>query len=296
MNAALKKLGFSKDDRVVIIHADDLGMCQAALPALTDLLEVGLVSSAAAMAPCPWFPQVAAFCKAHPDVDMGVHLTINSEWDSCRWGPISTRDPATGLLDGDGYFHARVRATEARADPQAVAAEMRAQLARALEANIDVTHVDAHMLAVGRPPFLKSYVQVALDNRLPLLFMSGNGGSPFLGTITPEHASLAAGLTRQLGERGVPVVDALVSMPLDEPSDQIAKAKKLIDDLSPGLTVLLLHPAHDTPELRAMAPDWRSRVANYKAFMSRELRDHVRLSGAQIIGYRPLRDLMRASA
>src|SRR5881275_3142643 len=105
MNLTLKKLGYGADDRVVIIHADDIGMCQATLPALADLLDFGLVSSAAVMVPCPWFRAVVAFCAVYPAVDMGVHLTVNAEWESYRWGPLSTRDPATGLLDKQGYFH-----------------------------------------------------------------------------------------------------------------------------------------------------------------------------------------------
>src|SRR5690349_9171744 len=140
MNPALQQLGFGPQDRVVIIHADDIGMCRATLPALADLLDVGLVSSAAVMVPCPWFPQVAAWCRAHPAVDMGVHLTVNSEWETYRWGPLSTRDLASGLLDDAGYFHAWPPATFAQADPSAVAAELRAQVARALQAGIRPTH------------------------------------------------------------------------------------------------------------------------------------------------------------
>src|SRR3954463_10603061 len=105
MNPALKKLGFDEHDRVLIIHTDDIGMCQATLPAYENLLHAGLISSASAMVPCPWFPETARFCRGHPDVDMGVHLTLNSEWDTYRWGPISTRDTASGMLDEQGYFY-----------------------------------------------------------------------------------------------------------------------------------------------------------------------------------------------
>src|SRR5215212_4178126 len=173
MNPALEQLGFDAQDRVVIIHADDIGMCQATLPALADLLDVGLVSSAAVMVPCPWFPQVAAWCRAQPEVDMGIHLTVNSEWESYRWGPISTRDPASGLLDDAGYFHAWPPETLEQADPQAVAAELRAQVARAVQAGIISTHVDSHMGTITRPPFLAAYIEVARENRLPLFFLGG---------------------------------------------------------------------------------------------------------------------------
>ena len=110
-NPFLKKLGFAADARVVIIHTDDIGMCQASVGAFRDLIDFGLISSAAVMVPCPWFPEVAALCRSRPGIDMGVHLTLNSEWDSYRWGPISTRDPASGLLDEEGYFYRREQGT-----------------------------------------------------------------------------------------------------------------------------------------------------------------------------------------
>ena len=298
MNSALKQLGFDARDRVLIIHADDIGMSQATLPAIADLFEFGLVSSAAVMVPCPWFPSAAAFCREHPTVDMGVHLTVNCEWETYRWGPISTRDAASGLLDTQGYLHASPATTEQQADPDAVAAEIRAQVDRALQAGIDATHVDAHMGAVFRPRFVQSYTQVALDNRLPAFFLSRDGAERLrartggaLGGETHDPP-----LWQDLEARGVPMFDDLAMLPLHDPSDHVAVAKKIIDDLRPGLTVLILHPAQDTPELQALAPDWRCRVANYEACMSAELRDYVRQSGVQLIGYRPLRELMRSAS
>ena len=104
-NPVLKKLGFSNDDRVAIIHTDDIGMCQASVDAFADMVDYGLISSGAVMVPCPWFLEAAAYSTAHPQADLGVHLTLTSEWETYRWGPISTRDPASGLLDEQGFFH-----------------------------------------------------------------------------------------------------------------------------------------------------------------------------------------------
>jgi hypothetical protein len=297
MNEALKRLGFDARDRVLIIHADDIGMCQAGQPAIAELFDFGLVSSAAVMVPCSWFPLAAAFCREHPSVDMGVHLTLNCEWETYRWGPISTRDSASGLLDQQGYLHASPAVTEQQADPDVVAAELRAQVERALQAGIDATHIDAHMGAALRPRFARSYMQVALDNQLPAFFLSRAGverlrartGGGLGGETYPPE------LWHDLETHGMPLFDELAMLPLYDPSDHVAIAKKVIDNLSPGLTVLLLHPAQDTPELRAIAPDWRSRVANYQACLSEELRDYVRESGVQLIGYRPLRELVRSA-
>lgn len=294
MNTALKSLGFDERDRVVIIHADDVGMCQATLPAIAELFEFGLVSSAAVMVPCPWFPQTAAWCREHPSIDMGVHLTLNCEWEAYRWAPISTRDPASGMLDDDGYFHGWPPATYQHADPAAVDAEIKAQVRRALDAGIEATHVDAHMGTAHHPKFFGSYIQAALDNRLPGLFFTNPEQRMRQRGIDDANA-IAEGvrLTRYLEARGIPLFDHLAMLPLDDPVDQVAVAKKMIDDLQPGLTMLILHPAQDTPELRAIGSDWPSRVANYQALSSPELRDHVKQSGVQVIGYRPLRELVR---
>jgi hypothetical protein len=294
MNPALKKLGFDERDRVVIIHADDIGMCQAALPAVAELFDFGLVSSAAVMVPCPWFRNAAAYCNENPGLDIGVHLTLNSEFQPYRWGPISTRDPDSGLLDNQGYFHPLTAFTEEQASQEAVETELRAQVAVALEAGLDITHVDSHMGALVTPRFAGLYAEIALENRVALPFIRSRSANPdvtgALHGLAPYDAALAA----EFEERGIPMIDALVGMPLTDLPDKVAFAKQLIDDLEPGLTVAILHPALDTPELRAMAFDWPSRVADYEAFRSPELRDYVRQSGVQIIGYRPLRDLIRA--
>jgi predicted glycoside hydrolase/deacetylase ChbG (UPF0249 family) len=295
VNPTLKQLGFAADDRVVILHADDIGMCQATLPAIADLFDFGLLSSAATMAPCPWFLEAAAFCRANPTVDMGVHLTLNCEWSTYRWGPISTRDPASGLLDEQGYFPKSPAVMEQQADPQAAALELNAQLTRALQAGMDPTHVDAHMGTAMRTPFLPLYIDVAASQRLPLFLVGPSGieriqarGMGF-GAVAPSSLQRL----NTLAEQGIPLFDDLVGLPLNDPSDQVAVGKKIVDSLQPGLTMWLLHPAQDTPELRAMTPDWPSRVANYAACMSSELRDYVRQSGVQVIGYRPLRALVR---
>src|SRR5918911_5650880 len=104
-NPFLKKLGFSDNDRLVIIHTDDIGMCHASVQAFKDLWQFDTITSGATMVPCPWFPAVAQMCRENPEIDMGVHATLNAEWESYRWGPVSTRDPESGLLDANGYFH-----------------------------------------------------------------------------------------------------------------------------------------------------------------------------------------------
>jgi len=299
MNPALKELGFDAQDRVVIVHADDIGMCQATLPALADLLDAGVVSSAATMVPCAWFPEVAAFCRDHRAVDMGVHLTLTCEYRSYRWGPISTRDPASGLVDDEGYFHFGPAGVQAHATPEAVAGELLAQVERARSAGIDITHLDSHQLSVLHPGFLPAYTRLAVDNRLPLMLLRKDAAGWYalaqgMGlAIDWETAHLVAEKVYELEAIGIPLPDHAFMMPLDRPDDRVGLARQALGGLPPGLTHLVLHPAVDTPELRAITADWPCRVADYEAFTSRELRNYLHRSGVQVIGYRALRDLVR---
>lgn len=292
-NPLLKKLGFANTDRLVILHADDVGMCQATLIALADLVDFGLLSSASTMVPCAWFPSLAKFCREHPQVDVGVHLTLNCEWTTYRWGALSTCDPASGLLDGDGYLHQWPPATHEHATPEAVQAEIQAQVQRALAVGIDVTHIDTHMGTVTHPKFAPGYVQLALQHRLPAMIPRVDAARLEQMGMDPSTAVALAAFILQIEEQGLPLIDNMTGMPLEQPEGQLDIAKKLLAELPAGVTHFILHPAADTPELRALAPDWPGRVANYHTFLSEELRKFVRNAGIQVIGYRPLREILR---
>jgi predicted glycoside hydrolase/deacetylase ChbG (UPF0249 family) len=271
-----ERLGFAADDRVVIINCDDLGMCHAANEGTWSSLRAGLATSASLMVPCPWARQAAA---DHMGEDVGVHLTLNAEWDTYRWGPITA---APSLLDGDGGFPRTVADTWDHADLDEVRRELRAQVERAILWGFDVTHLDSHMGTLQlRPEFFDVYLELAVDFALPLRLSGASTertiGFPFRtlaadeGVVFPDHFVYVSGVgSRRALERA-------------------------IFDLRPGVTELYAHPAADTPELRAIAPDWAARVddlhllatdAGFGAMVER--------SGARLIGFRQLRDAMRA--
>jgi len=293
-NTVLRKLGLAETDRVAITHADDIGMCGATLDAFAELDDFGLVACGALMVPCPWFPAAAAYARSHPRADLGVHLTLNCEYTSYRWGPISTSDPASGLLDAEGYFYRRSQDTQAHADPTAVRAELRAQVQRSLAAGVDVSHVDTHMGTVAHHKFTAAYVELACDFRLPLMLMRHDEAAWRARGLDAETAAQAAAAVMRLEEAGVALVDHIFGMPLDAPDDRLARAKAAFSALPAGVTHFVIHPAADTPELRAIATsDWPSRVGDYRTFMSEELARFVRDSGIHVLGYRALRALMR---
>jgi predicted glycoside hydrolase/deacetylase ChbG (UPF0249 family) len=293
-NPILKKLGLSYKDRVAVIHADDIGMCQATLPAISDLFDFGLVSSAAIMAPCPWFQGAARYAREHPEADFGVHLTLTSEWDHYRWAPLSTRDPASGLLDSEGYFPRTEASVQEAAAPEVVAVELEAQIQHALKAGIVPTHADAHMGTLFHPRYLSVYFEAALKHGLPpLMTRLGEDQLRDLG-LDAETAAAVMGAAGAMEARGVPLYDQITGMPLDNHENRLETAQALFDALPAGLSYFILHPSVDTPELREIAPDWRCRVADYNTFSNPQLKKHIDGQGIHIIGFRKLQQLLKS--
>jgi predicted glycoside hydrolase/deacetylase ChbG (UPF0249 family) len=140
-----ERLGYSAQAKLLIVNGDDLGLSYAVNTASIDAIESGLMTSATIMVPCPWFPEIAAYAKANPSRDFGVHLTHTSEWEPYRWGPVSDRRDVPGLLTAEGYFASTTEAVHERATLTELETEARAQIRKALGAGIDVTHLDSHM-------------------------------------------------------------------------------------------------------------------------------------------------------
>ena len=273
-----ERLGHDADARLVIINADDLGLCQAANSGVYEALRLGSATSATLMVPCPWARAAAA---DHSGEDIGVHLTLNAEHDRYRWGPITH---APSLLDGDGGFPRTVTDLWDHADLDEVRRECRAQIERAILWGFDVTHLDSHMGAMQlRPEFFDIYLDLAVEFALPIRLSGASTqkaiGFPFRdlatdeGVLFPDHFVYVGGV----GSRRA--------------------IEKALFDLPPGVTELYVHPATDTPELRALDPEWAARVDDLH-LMCHDSRftAMVERSGARLIGYRELRDLQRSAS
>lgn len=293
-NPVLTKLGFSPTDRLVVIHADDIGMCQASLQAYQDLWEIGTLTSGAVMVPCPWFPAAVEMYRQNPRMDLGAHLVLTSEWDFYRWRPLTASINASSLVDGEGFFPRSEAEIQAQADPEEAAAELLAQVERALAFGLDVTHIDTHMGAVAHPKFIPAYLQLVHRFQVPPMIPRGDASTFQSLGMDAELSLFLAAFTSQLEEQGIPLVDLVTGLPLDQPDSQMELAKKMLSELPPGLTHFIIHPSLDTPELRAITPDWPSRVANYQVFMQAELQDFIKNEGIHLIGYRQIRNLLRA--
>lgn len=282
----VERLGYHREARVVIIHADDIGMCQASVSAYRDLVSGGLISSASVMVPCPWFPAIAEFCRSAPEVDVGLHLTLTSEWNSLRWGPLSRIDATSGLVDAEGYFPRRKQELHATVQTAPARHEMEMQLRRARDAGLALTHVDSHMFSVFHSKLFAAYVELGMANGLcPVVAAREND---LLEWYDPTGGELGRSVLAEARRQGLPTVDHIVFPNLARGSEGLRQAKAVFDGLQPGLTHLVIHPAADTPEIRAITTQWPARVAEYEVFMHPELRKYVEASDVYVIGYKEL--------
>ncbi len=278
----LEKPGFDAGERLVIVHVDDIGMCQSTLSAFAELWDRGAVSSGSVMTPCPWFPAVAEWYNRHLEADLGVHITLTSEWSAYRWGPVTVSVPADNLMDSSQrYFHATRAAVCRRADTGAVSREMRGQLALARRFGLRPSHIDSHMLTCLQPRFLPDFLRLALANRLPALVTRA-----YLRQLDDAAEDL---WERHLGEVGLPVFEQFVVVNRCLTTQAYnAALKTIVGSLPVGLSCILLHPAKDSPELRATVDNWKHRVVEYEALLQKKLWCYAREAGVKIVNYQQL--------
>lgn len=274
-----QRLGYSSRDRLLIVNCDDLGSSRSANLAIERALRKGSATSASLMVPCPW---ARAAAKACGDLDIGVHLTLCSEYPAYRWRSLTG---AASLHDRDGYLPATVHEVWARADIDEIERECRAQIDRALEWGIDVTHVDSHMevLQLDRGYF-DLYVRIAQSYGLPMRFSRPPSLWPF------SHMSRAT-----LARAGVVVADNFYAPPWGEPAR--AGLMRRLPRLARGVTEVSLHPVEDGEELRAYDTEYAElRASDADCLMDNRLEALIRSNGVHPIGFRPLREAMRAAA
>lgn len=271
-----QQLGYSDDDRVVIISCDDLGSCHAATVGVYDALRQGVATCASIMMPAPW-AQFAA--REYRGEDIGVHLTLNAEHPDYRWGPLTH---APTLLSGEGGFPRSVDDLWEHADSSEVLRECRAQIERAIAWGIDVTHLAPHLTSITlRPEFFDVYLELAVEFKLPIRLPS---------TITEEAAGFPFRTLAR--EEGIVFPDHFDH---DWRAGSRERVLSALQHLQPGVTEIHVQPAIDTPEVRALgehASGWVDDLALVTT--DDELRKVLKDSGAILIGYRELRNAMRA--
>ncbi len=288
--SAAVQLGYNKEERVAVIHIEDIGLCRTGDEGALLALE-GAATSGSVMVPCPGFQEIAAIARSCRDLDLGVHLTLNAEYENFRWKPLLNDVP--GLVSPDGGMWRSVEETVANASAEEVERELRTQIDRALEAGIDVTHLDTHMGAALDPKFVDVYVKLALEYQLPAFI-------PRIDIAQLESLGMGAlaetygRLIDQMDSLGFPLFDHFDVDSLSfEPGDGKQHNENRVNALQPGLSFLFLHAACGEPELKSISPKWRQRDEEYRIYSEGTMERILEQAGVCTIGMRELRDLIR---
>ncbi|MFQ6043701.1 MAG: polysaccharide deacetylase family protein [Candidatus Poribacteria bacterium] len=285
-----EKLGYPSDTKLLIIHGDDVGMCHAANEATIKALEKGIVTSGSIMVPCPWFLEIAEYCRAHPEADLGVHLTLTSEWKHYRWRPVSSIDRVPGLVDDEGYLWHSVEDVVQHATPEEVEMEIRAQVQRAIDFGVKPTHIDTHMGTVyASPEFFQAYCKVAREFNLPPMIISPKSeiaqkrlkNDPTMASYFEMFSTLSNAFP-SLDELATGVSSAELERRREE-------YREVIRNLKPGVTQIIVHLGLDHPEIQAITSSWLARYNDFRIFTEPEMKKFIAGQGVKLIGWRDLK-------
>lgn len=281
-----ERLGYPSAARLLIVNADDFGMCHDENEATIEGLTSGLFTSSTILVTCPWFEEAAEFARRNSGADLGVHLTLNSEWERYKWGPVLGAKTVTSLADERGYLWPDVPSVYANDRLDEVEAELRAQIEKALAAGVDASHLDCHMGPLHlRGDYHEIYARLARDYRLPI-------------RLTPRKFMRRMGFATildALDREGILYPDNFLVHPQRRPDDTEAFWTETIRNLRPGISEVYCHPGYARAELNSCANDAAQREADFRYFTSEEARHLLADEGIELIGYRKLRDAMRAA-
>jgi predicted glycoside hydrolase/deacetylase ChbG (UPF0249 family) len=276
-----ERLGYPRDAKLLIVHADDLGMTHSVNAATVKGFESGLVNSGSIMVPCPWLSEIATYARANPQADLGLHLTLTSEWTPYRWGPVLRKDRVASLLDKSGYLYLTEFEAASHANVKEVEAEIRAQIERARSFGIQPTHLDSHMGTLYQNKALfETLLRVARENKLPT-------------RISREQIASTSYLPSILKPDDI-IIDRVISIEPNVPPDGWAKFyTEAIKSVQAGVTEVVVHLAYDDAEMRAAThdhPDWGAawRQRDLDFFTSDDFRKVLQENQIQLITWREI--------
>jgi predicted glycoside hydrolase/deacetylase ChbG (UPF0249 family) len=280
-----ERLGYPRDAKLIIVHGDDLGMAHSVNLATIKAFESGLVNSGSIMMPCPWVPEIAAYARANPQADLGLHLTLTSEWTQFRWGPVSAKDRVASLLDPNGYFRLTETDAAKAADPKEVEMEIRAQIEKARSLGIVPTHLDSHMGTLYQNKALFDvFMRVAREQKLPV-------------RVAREWFTRADFLPESLSANDVFIDRVLDINPSVAPQEWAKFYSDELRKLEPGVTEIVIHLAYDDAEMRGATADhpnwgaaWRQR--DFDFFTSDAFRKVLAENNIKLITWREVGKLI----
>ncbi len=281
-----EQLGYSSTDKLLIIHADDVGMSHSENRASIASFGEGLVNSGSLMVPCPWFGEVAVYAQKHSGIDLGIHLTLTSEWKHYKWGPITAYTDVPSLVDERGFFYDNCTDFSENATVEDVEIELRAQIERARSSGVDITHLDTHMGCLLDPSFFSIYIKLGLEYKIPVLLSRDDVSSyPALANLIPSE---------------LPMIDRIImANPESFAGDGLAVFyERELRNLRAGITTFLIHVAYDDSEMQSITTGhphygakWRE--DDYRFFNSEQCRMILEEEGIKLISWRDIRRTMK---
>lgn len=283
------KLGYPEGKKVILLHCDDAGMCDEANIAVKNYFAAGDIKSTAVMVPCPYAVQLIEWAKTLDSPDIGVHLTLTSEWKTYRWGPVSDPLKVPGLIDPDGKMWRDVPDVVTHASPSEIETEVRAQIDKVIGLGYRPSHIDTHMGTLyGSPEYLKVFLKIAVEYNIP---------ANALDTSDPE---IAENFRRQGYPITPEVVDMLNSYPLPKldnfssvPDGKTYENKRenffnLLNSLKPGITEIIFHPSVETENLKTITGSWQQRVWEASLFSDPVVKKFLKDNGIIITTWREI--------
>ncbi len=282
-----EKLGFRKEAKLLIIHADDIGVAHSVNAATIAAFHKKGITSGSVMVPCPWFFEIAAYAKDHPELDLGIHITLTAEWKHYKWGGVLAASDIPSLLNEQGFFYESVEAFAKNAKPAEVEKEVRAQIERAIAFGIKPTHLDSHMGSLFASPELFAIFQkVGREYGMPVLLPLN-----MMRQMAPQFEKLI--------EPGQFAIDQFFSLFTQIPPEKWNETySQFISKIQPGLNEIVVHLAFDNDEMKAVTIDhpdfgsaWRER--DYNFVTSDELKNMLKKSDIQLITWRQIQEVLR---
>jgi chitin disaccharide deacetylase len=283
-----EKLGYEKTDKLLIIHADDIGMSHSENVATISAIKNGIINSTSIMMPCAWATEVGELIKDMPDLDIGVHITLTNEWHTYKYAPIASKSEVPGLVGPDGFMYKDCESVTMNASPNEVEKEMRAQIEAAIKIGIKPTHLDSHMGCVffGRPEYLASYLKIANEYGIPAMLNK----EMVEGIIKPNPQ-----IFKGIDVDNLVLIDraAIASPQLYDAMGMEAFYTELLNNLESGVTVLLNHVAYDDAEMRAITTGfshWNAkwRQDDFNFFTSKKAKDLIASNNIKLITWKEI--------
>lgn len=290
-----ERLGWKADDRILILHNDDVGMSHESNLGTIEGFENGLMTSASTMMPCSWVLEWRDYVQKHPEIDNGLHLTLTSEWNHYRWRPVADASAVPGLIDDEGYMHRQVVQTISNATADEVETEIRAQIALAEKMGLPITHLDSHMGTLFySPAFFERYIKVGIEKQIPIMMISGRGEptNDAERRLMPQIREAA----KVVWEGGLPVLDYLFTSTADtgDAQEMTDALIERIQSLKPGITQIILHGTRTGCNFDAISSSGDKREAELEMVLSEKVKAAIEKEGVILTTYRELMERRQA--